>query len=56
MATTQEDDTEGGVGAGHIVKVLLCGNTSGAVVWVKYVGVVGTNVTVVRGSWRSIYR
>ena len=50
MATNQEFDTEGKVGAGHIVKVLLCGNTSGAVVWGGYVGVVDANVTVVRGS------
>ena len=41
---------EVGVGAGHIVKVLLCGNTSGAIVWVGYMGIVDANSTVVRGS------
>ena len=41
---------EGGCGTGRLGKVLLRGNTGGAVVWGREVGVVGANGTDARES------
>ena len=39
-----------GGGTGRIGEVLSCGNTCGAVVWVRYLGVVGANGAEAVGS------
>ena len=46
----QEDTVEGGDGSGHLRKVLSRGNTGGAVVWGRDVGVFGANGAEARGN------
>ena len=50
MGAAHEVSTEGGVGAGRLRKLLLCGTSGVAVVWGGYVGAIGANGAEVRGS------
>ena len=45
MGAAQEDATEVGGGTGPLGEVLSCGNTRSDVVWCRYLGVVGDNIT-----------